>query len=107
VRPLDWHLNDRYPHPEQYLGPITRYLDADSSLPCWTQLDEAAPHGWNPQLPGQGWELTADDRLVYPGLPPLAPAAFALHLGERIFIYPPGWVCIVQLGGAYSIGRLA
>ena len=35
-----------------------------------------------------------------------AGAAFAVHLGERIFIYPAGFICIVQLDGSYKLFKL-
>src|SRR5262245_20742636 len=100
--PLDWYLSDAYPHPEEHVGGLPRYLDQTSTDALWLQLDEKTESGWNPQLvKEQGWELSADEFLISHGLPPLAPAAYAYHLGEKILVYPSGWVVIVQLGGKF------
>ena len=104
--PLDWHLNDRYPNPETYLGSIPTVLDALDPDPIYRQFDRRSPGGWWPELPDKGWQLTADDALLFPGLPPLMPAAHAWHLGEKVLVYPAGWVCVVQLGGSYTIARI-
>lgn len=106
MTPLDWHINSRYPDAEALCGRILRYIDADSADEIYRQLDANSISGWHPEPPSYGWELSADDCIRFPGLPPLQPCAMAVHLGERIYIYPAGFVCIVQLSGAFSIGRV-
>jgi hypothetical protein len=103
-RPLGWQLNDNYPNPEEHLAGLPRYINASSTDPIWLQISENSRSGWHPE-PG-GFELSADEHLLFPGLPPLAPAAYAGHLGEKVLAYPAGWVCIVQLGGAFSVARV-
>jgi hypothetical protein len=108
--PLGWHENGNYLSDEvrEAVGGLTTYLTSATTDPLWLQLDENSRSGWNPQLVAdQGWELSADEHLIYPGLPPLAPAAYATHLGEKILVYPHGWVVIVQLGGAFSVARVS
>lgn len=110
MTPLDWHLNDNYPGDEQRLalGRIPSYLTRDTADALWMQLDERATSGWNPQIvKDMGWELSADECLIYKGLPPLPPVAYATHLGEKILVYPAGWVVIVQLGGKFSVARVS
>lgn len=108
MKPLDWMVNDQFPGDEQrqYMGGIPTYLDGNSTDPLWLQLDERSRSGWNPIPPGQGFQFAADDTLLYPGLPPLQPVAMATHLGERIFIYPAGFVLILQLNQDFSLARV-
>lgn len=101
--PLNWEVCT--PDYAEALGPLPRYINADSADPIWRQIDARSQSGWFPEPPGQ-WDLTADNYLTYPGLPPLAPAARAYHLGELILAYPHGFVCIVQLSGAFSVARI-
>lgn len=101
---LNWHINSAYPDAEAMLGNLPLAISADSSASIAEQLD--ATYGWEPLLPNQGWELSLDDMLIYPGLPPASPIAYAYHLGEKIILFPAGFVCIVQLGGAFQLARI-
>jgi hypothetical protein len=105
-RPLDWYLNEDYPNPEEFLGGLPRYINSQSTDPIWLQLNDNSRSGWHPNLTPHGFELSADEHLLFPGFPPLAPAAYAWHLGEKVLAYPAGWICLVQLGGAFSVARV-
>jgi hypothetical protein len=101
--PLDWQVNDQYPNNESYLNNIPLAINSFDSRPVIEQLRETAAIVECPE--GLGWELTADNFLCYPGLPPLAPAAKAAHIGEQVFIYPHGFGIILQLSGAFELVR--
>lgn len=103
---LDWHLNTAYgDEAMQHLGRIPLLLNPESADPVWLQIQTNYPEGWNPELPGK-WTLTADDYLIYPGLPPVAPAAMAWLRSERVLVYPAGWVVVVELGGEFTVARI-
>jgi len=106
---LDWQINERADPAliRAWLPPAQAYTDASSTEPLWLQLENKAKGGWHPLSADRGVILGADDYLMMPGLAPLAPVAYAVHLGERIFVYPAAFICLVQLGGAYSIGRIS
>lgn len=106
--PLDWYLNEAYgPNAMTHLGNVHRYITSVSVLTAFEQIDKHSESGYNPQIvKGMGWELAADDYLIYKGLPPLAPAAHAYHLGDKVLVYPAGWVVICQLDGKFSVARV-
>jgi hypothetical protein len=104
--PLDWQLNGRYPRPEEHLNPLQNFISGASVDPVWRQIEENTPLGWQPASPTMGFELSADDYLIYPSVPPLAPAAMAWHLGEKVLVYPAGFVCVVQLNGDFTVARI-
>ncbi len=101
---LDWHLNDRYPDAVSRLGPIPGLITPASPDPAWKQFE--ANLYWNPEPADSGWKLLGDDALIYPGLRPVMPVAMAWLRGEKILIYPAGWVVIAQLNGDFSICRM-
>lgn len=103
MKPLDWQLNTQYADAESHLGRLPSFIDGVSTAKTWEQITKHT--SWEPFLPGS-WELTADDYLIYASLPPLAPAAMAYHLGEKILVYPHGFVCIVQLNQDYTVARI-
>lgn len=106
---LDWHLNDQYGNDAlTHLGRIPLLLDPNCADPVWLQVQENYPGGWNPVLGEERgkWTLTADDYLIYPGLPPVAPAAMAWLRSERILVYPAGWLVVVELGGQFTVARI-
>ncbi len=106
---LDWHVNERESADlvAQFLPPVQRYLDAASADPVWLQLEEKSATGWNPYPPIAGFDLSMEDYLLFPELSPLAPLAMAYHLGERILVYPAGFIAVVQLNSNYSIARIS
>lgn len=105
----DWYLNDQAYHPnaaQAYLGRIPLLINPESADPVWQQVQDNYPKGWNPELPGK-WTLTFDDYLIYPGLPPVAPAAMAIHRGERVLVYPAGWLVVVNdLNSEFTVVRI-
>lgn len=103
---LDWYISSTYPDPAAYLGPLPGYISGASSDQIWQQLSDNSISGWHPEPPGD-WQLSADDELLFPGLPPLQPTAYAYHLGEKILAYPAGFVCIVQLSSAFTVARIS
>lgn len=106
---LDWHLNNQYGSKAlEHLGRIPLLLDPNRADPVWLQVQENYPQGWCPVLGDERakWALTADDYLIYPGLPPLAPAAMAWLRSERILVYPAGWIVVVTLDGDFTVARI-
>lgn len=105
---LDWHLNTLVPDAESHLGRIPLLIDPECADPVWLQVQTNYPQGWNPVLGDdrKKWTLTADDYLIYPGLPPVAPSACAWLRSERVLVYPAGWVVVVELGGDFTVARI-
>lgn len=107
---LDWYLNDRYSEADAraHLGRIPLLIDPNCADPVWLQVNDNYPEGWHP-VQGEErtkWTLTADDYLIYSGLPPLAPAAKAWLRSERILVYPAGWVVVVEVEGQFTVVRI-
>jgi hypothetical protein len=109
-RVLDWHLNAHYKEADahEYLGRIPTLIDPDSNDPVWQQVQDNYPYGWQPVLGDERskWTLTGDEYLIYPGLPPAAPAAMAWHRSEKILVYPGAWVVVVQLNEDFTVARI-
>ena len=105
--PLDWHLSSLYSEADamQHLGRIPLLIDPTCLEPVWMQVQTNYPHGWHPEPPGL-FTFTADEYLIYPGLPPAAPAAMAEHHDERILVYPAGFVVVAQRSGAFTVARI-
>lgn len=106
---LDWHLNEAYGNEAHtYLGRIPLLIDPNCADPVWLQVQTNLPEGWNPVLADDRskWTLTADDYLIYPGLPPIAPAAMAWLRGEKVLVYPAGWIVVAQLNGEFTVARI-
>lgn len=101
---LDWHINDNYSDALSLMGPIPALLTPASQDPAYLQLAENLY--WNPEPNDGKWKLMADDALFHTGLPPVMPVAMAHLRGERILIYPAGWVVIAQLNGEFSICKM-
>jgi len=98
MKPLDWYFNDNYS--VDHVGGRVMLIDSDNPDPPSLQLGKL---GYSNAPPDSGWLLTADDCLLKQGVPPLPPAAYAVHLGERIFIYPAGYAAVVKLNGDFSL----
>lgn len=107
---LDWHLNTSYKEDDarQHLGRIPLLINPQCNDPVWLQVQDNYPNGWNPVPASERhkWTLTADEYLIYPGLPPVAPAAMAWLRSEKILVYPAGWVVVVQLNGDFTVARI-
>ena len=106
--PLDWQENTSYPADEvrAAVGKVVLYIDATSTDEIYRQINDNSVSGWHPEDHQMGWELFADNSLRVTGLPPVMPLAFAYHLGEKILIFPAGWVCVVQFNGDFSTARV-
>lgn len=107
---LDWYTNEGYSDADAlaHLGRIPLLIDPNCADPVWQQVQDNYPKGWNPVLGDERskWTLTGDDYLIYPGLPPVAPAASAWLRAERILVYPAGWVVVVELNGDFTVARI-
>lgn len=106
---LDWHINDQaYSESDAmaYLGRIPLLIDPNVDEPVWMQVQTNYPEGWNPVTDREKWTLSGDNYLVYPGLPPLAPAAMAWHKSEQVFVYPAGWVVVLEPEGVFTVARI-
>lgn len=109
---LDWHFNTHsYKESEalEHLGRIPLLLDPNSSDPVWLQVQENYPEGWCPVLGEERdkWTFTQDEYLIYPGLPPIAPAAMAWLRSERILVYPAGWIVVTERGKTdFTVARI-
>lgn len=107
---LDWQFNTQYSEADarQYLGRIPLLLDPNCADSVWLQVQTNYPQGWQPVIGDERskWTLTADDYLIYPGLPPVAPAAMAWLRSERVLVYPAGWVVVVDLKGDFTVARI-
>lgn len=105
--PLDWHTNSNYPEStvSAALRNIPMLFDSTSARSAEEQLSAHFP-GITSAPPEAGFSLSANSELLHPAIDALAPAAFAIHLGERIFVYPAGFICISQLSGSYKLFKL-
>jgi hypothetical protein len=108
---LDWHYNtSSYTMSDTllHIGRIPLLLNPDSPDPVWQQVQDNYLGGWQPVLGDERkkWTLTADDYLIYPGLPAIAPAAMAWLRSERILVYPAGWVVVAELNGDFTVARI-
>lgn len=105
---LDWHLNNQYGNEAlTHLGRIPLLINPNCADPVWLQVQENYPEGWCPVMDREKWTLTADDYLIYPGLPPIAPAAMAWLRSERIMVYPAGWIVVTELGkDEFTVARI-
>lgn len=100
--PLDWAENIDYNEQiRNRYKKITLTIDANDRRPIWEQLCSTV--GWKPIPPNESFSLNADETLTYPGLPPTLPILRAQHGLERIYVYPAGFVIILQLSGSYSM----
>lgn len=101
---LDWHINLNYPNDISLLGPLPGLITPASQDNAAQQLADNL--FWNPEPDDGRWTLLADDALLHTGLPPITPVAMAHLHGERILIYPAGWVVVAQLNGEFAVCRM-
>lgn len=89
------------------LGLIPAFLKESDPRSAREQINDRYAHGggW---FSIKGFKHNAEDNSIkYPGNPRMRPIATAwLHDKERIFIYPHGWVMILQPDGQFNIARL-
>jgi len=87
------------------LGPLEYMLTERDPRSAREQLDTGYKHGggWNPF---QGFRLTGNNSLVYPGDPPIHPIAIAYLRDEQINLYPSDWVAIIQPDRTFEVCRM-
>lgn len=95
-RALKWAFNrEQYPWPTEMLAmalwPIPKYLYADDPRPATEQFNDRFPGAWEPR---PGFSLIDGQALKYPGDDLLYPFACTELHGDRIWVYPFGWVCV-------------
>jgi hypothetical protein len=84
-------------------GLIPSFLDDADPRPAKEQFNDRYISGWRAQ---EGFKRGDDMSLRYPGDPPMKPLAIMLFRGERIYLYPFGYICIVQPGEAFEVCRM-
>jgi hypothetical protein len=87
------------------LGLIPHFLSEDDDRPAAVQFNEQYAHGggWQPQ---PGFKLQKDKSLKYPGDPPFKPIARIELRDEVIYVYPYGYVAVVQPDGSFEACRM-
>lgn len=95
---LDWFVNTNYQR--DYIGARSLLIDTDLPGTATMQLIEL---GYPIAGPDSGFSITADEALVKDGRLPLGPAAYAVHLGERVYIYPFGYVAVMAIDGSFKL----
>ena len=99
-------LNGARGHPDDILGLLPMIFDSNDPRPAREQANERYAHGggWNPQ---EGWELNpSNGNAMYPGDPPMWPLAMAELNDERLYLYPYGYVAVVQQDGGFEMCRM-
>lgn len=88
------------------LGYLPEFLNELDPRPAVEQLHENYQHGGGWQ-PFKGFTFhPADKALSYEGDPNIFPLAMFLLREERIYLYPHGWVAIVQPDNSTNIARM-
>lgn len=85
---------------------IPSFLDDRNPAPAKEQLDHNYAHGggWKPF---NGFKMNMKDHSIkYPGDPAFGAYACIKMRDEEIYVYPHGWVAIVQKDGSYEIARM-
>jgi hypothetical protein len=100
-----WHRLDARAHLD-HLGYIPAFLDEDDPDDARTQLDKNyAFGGFRPQ---SQWHLLDPVTMAmqYPGDPPTKPLWMGFHRQERIYVYPYGYVAVVQPDNSFVMARM-
>ena len=101
---MEWILfGNRYP-PEQ-LSILDTMLSEMDMRTAKQQLDTgyAQYGGWRPM---QGFKLSHNLSLLYPGDPPIQPWAITKLRNETICVYPGDWIMILQDNDSFEIARM-
>lgn len=101
---LQW----KFLHPKvtpDHLGFLPNFLHDDNPATASVQLDKGYKFagGWVPQ---EGFKLTANNCLTYPGDPPLRPIAETHLRGETICLYESSFVAVIQPDGSFEVCRM-
>jgi hypothetical protein len=93
-------------HPDvtpEHLGFIPSFLDPDDERPAAEQFDARYQSGWRPQTK---FVLLADNRLKYPGDPPIRPLAVTKLRDEVIVLYEHEVVAVIQPDRSFEACRM-
>jgi hypothetical protein len=87
------------------LGFLPAMLSERNPAPAREQLHHGYAHGggWHPF---RGHKLLPDNRLTYPGDPPLRPLAQTKLRDELIVLYEHAWVAIIQPDRTFEVCRM-
>jgi hypothetical protein len=87
------------------LGFIPHFLSDANTDSAREQLHRAYTHGggWNPMT---GFKLLDNDKLKFPGDPPLKPLAELRLRDERIVVYESEFVAIIQPDRSFEVARM-
>jgi len=101
---LDWialHQDMR----ADMLGLLPGMLDENDPRPAREQFDANYQHGggWRPF---NGFKLTANYSLLYPGDPPMRALAMTKLRDELIIFHDYSWVTIIQPDGSHETCRM-
>lgn len=101
--PFDWSINTDYSSNEieKALTPVMGHCFASSPDDFITQMTEN--FRWETSQ-DPAWTLYGDNELQYGNLPPIIPAARAVHRNEGIFCYVPGFVVVIHSDFKFSVG---
>lgn len=94
-----------HPHGIDLVGYIPEFLFESDDRPAREQFNERYAHGggWSPF---NGFAVSDDATLEYPGDPAIKPVARIAFRDEEIFIYPYAWVMIRQPNGSTEVARM-
>lgn len=88
-----------------HLGYIPGFLNESDPRPAKAQIDDNYKFGGWQKF--DGFRLSDNNVLCYPGDPPLKPLAQTrLHDKETILVYESAWVAIVQPDRSFEVARL-
>ena len=90
--------------PEE-LGMLPHFLDENDKRPAREQFHDNYQHGggWSPI---DGFTMTKDCKLSYPGDPLFEPIAMLLFNDELVLFYKYGLVAIKQRDGTFEVARM-
>jgi hypothetical protein len=90
-------------HPDM-LGYLPTFLLENDPRPAKEQFQERYVFGgWSSFA---GFELIANDKLKYPGDPPILPIYRTYLRDEEITMYEHAWVMIRQKDGTWEVSRM-
>jgi len=98
-----WTLLHEKMTPE-HLGYLPSFLSESDPRPAAAQINERYVYGgWSPF---EGFKMTKDKGLSYPGDPTYKPLACTWLRDELILYYQHSWVAILQKDGSFEVARL-
>lgn len=90
---------------DDFIGDIKYFADEKNEPSLAEQFNKnySFGGGWNPF---QGFMLSENNKLIYPGDPPLKPLAVAKFRNQQVFIYHYAWVMILNEDGTFEVSRM-